>query len=259
MALAGLLEGKKVLVTAGAAGIGKAIALRFAEQGAAIAIADLDRHKGQATLDELRKWNSSSLFVHADFSNRRDTESALQTVLQKMGRIDVLVNGVGIPSRKPMHEIEEEEWDRVFDTNLKSMYRCCRACIPGMIEAGGGAIVNISSINGLATRPQYDVYSATKGAMLAATKAMALSYAQYGIRVNAICPGLIMSSTVSQEVEENPNQAAFMEKLNGMQPLGRPGTPEEIADGALFLASSMSSFVTGTYLLIDGGALAQAH
>lgn len=259
MALAGLLEGKKVLVTAGASGIGKAIALRFAEQGAAIAIADLDRHNGQATLDELRKWNSSSQFVHADFSNRRDTESALQTVLQKMGRIDVLINGVGIPSRKPIHEIEEEEWDRFFDTNLKSMYRCCKACIPGMIEAGGGAIVNISSINGLASRPHYDVYSATKGAMLAATKAMALSYAQYGIRVNAICPGLIMSSTVSQEVEENPNQAVFMEKLNGMQPLGRPGTPEEIADGALFLASSMSSFVTGTYLLIDGGALAQAH
>ena len=256
-----LLEGKRVFVTTGARGIGKAIATLFAHQGATIMVGGKNLSALEAAMEEICVVSPGSKSYALDLSVSGETEEICERILEDFGGVDVLVNVVGINSRGSMHEWEDETVARLFETNFLSGMRCARKLLPGMLERGFGSIVNISSIHSEITMPGYSLYAATKGAMNSSARAMALDYARTGIRVNTICPGLIMSDTLMDEVAscaEGSEQEAFLCLLDNMQPL-RPGTVENVANTALFLASDMSDYMTGQTLFLDGGASIKAH
>jgi NAD(P)-dependent dehydrogenase (short-subunit alcohol dehydrogenase family) len=256
-----LLDGKRAVITSGARGIGKAIAKLFAEQGAAVAVGGVNRPALDATIKEIKEISPESFSFYCDLGVKEDVKAFCKEVLDRFGRVDILVNTVGINHHVTTHEVNEEELIHLFEVNYLSGFRCAKSFIPGMIKAGKGSIINISSIHGDMTMPGYMMYASTKGAMNAATRAMALDYAADGIRVNTISPGLIMSDVIKDEVnacrtdEERRNLLDLFER---MQPLP-PGSMEDIANAALYLASDMSSYVTGQTLFVDGGASIKAH
>ncbi|MCD7737174.1 MAG: SDR family oxidoreductase [Lachnospiraceae bacterium] len=256
-----LLKGKRVFVTTGARGIGKAIALLFASQGAVVAVGGKNRKALRETEKELQEIMPECLALECDLSFFDQTENVCKHLLKTWGGIDILVNSVGVNDRCTAHEYSDEQIERLMEINYKSGLRCVRCFAPGMLERGYGNIINISSIHSEMSMPGYMMYAGTKGAMNASARVMALDYARGGIRVNNICPGLIMSDAMKDEINEYPEGTAreeFMAMLDRMQPL-LPGKMEDIANAALFLASDMSSFITGQSLMVDGGASIKAH
>lgn len=256
-----LLEGKYAVITSGARGIGKAIARLFAEQGASVAVGGINRPALDVTMEEIKEISPKSFGFYCDLGNREDVEAFCREVLQRFGRVDILINTVGINHHVAAHEVDENELLHLFEVNYLSGFRCSKSFIPGMLEAGKGSIINISSIHGDMTMPGYMMYASTKGAMNAATRAMALDYAEYGIRVNTISPGLIMSDVIKDEVNAcrtEEERSKLLELFKRMQPLP-PGSMEDIANAALYLASDMSSYTTGQTLFVDGGASIKAH
>lgn len=256
-----LLTGKRVFVTTGARGIGKAIALLFARQGADVAVGGRNAPCLAQTEQELQGIRPNSRGILCDLSDRAQTEHACDVLLEVWGGVDILVNSVGINQHVTAHEYDEDVLARLFETNYKSGLRCMKKFVPGMLERGYGNIINISSIHSVMSMPGYVMYAGTKGAVNASARAMALDYAGKGIRVNTICPGLILSDAVQDEIEGYPEgeaRDAFMKLLVGMQPL-EPGTMEDVANAALFLASDMSCYITGQTILVDGGASIKAH
>lgn len=256
-----LLAGKRVFINSGQRGIGREIALLFAGQGATIALGGPKRERVEKTLAELLPLAPDSKGYQLDLSDKAATESVAKQVVTDFGGIDILVNTVGINQHQPIHEVSDETLERLLETNYKSGLRCARAVLPGMLERGEGNIVNISSIHGVMTMPGFGIYAGTKGAMNATARAMALDYAPAGIRVNTICPGLILSDNMMDEINTYPEGTArddFMRLLTAMQPLP-PGDMQAIADAALYLASDMSRYITGQILMVDGGASIKAH
>lgn len=262
MNYARLLEGKRAFITTGSQGIGKGIALLFAQHGAVIALGARNEAKLASAMQELEPLSFGSKAYVCDMGVREDVEKTCDRILTDFGGIDILVNTVGVNNaRVPMHLWDEETMEKLLDTNYKSGLRCMKKLVPGMLERGEGSIINISSIHGVQTMPGFGLYSGTKGAMNAAARAAALDYAGTGIRVNTICPGLILSDNMLQEIEEYPEgkeRDDFLKMLAKMQPLP-PGQVEDVANAALYLASSMSSYVTGQALMVDGGASIKAH
>lgn len=249
-----LLEGKRVFITTGARGIGKDIALLFAQQGAQVGVGGRNPESLAKTMEEIRVYSPESKGYVVELSSKEQVEQTAGQVLEDMQGVDILVNTVGINVHGRIDECSDELLERMLETNYKSGLRFSRRFIPGMMERRYGIIINISSIHSVATMPGFGVYAGTKGAM-------ALDYADYGIRVNTICPGLIMSDNMMDEVygyQEGPERDAFMEMLNHMQPLA-PRKMEDISDAALYLASDMSSYVTGQIIMVDGGASIKAH
>ena len=256
-----LLEGKRVFITTGARGIGKDIALLFAQQGAQVGVGGRNPESLAKTMEEIRVYSPESKGYVVELSSKEQVEQTAGQVLEDMQGVDILVNTVGINVHGRIDECSDELLERMLETNYKSGLRFSRRFIPGMMERRYGIIINISSIHSVATMPGFGVYAGTKGAMNATARAMALDYADYGIRVNTICSGLIMSDNMMDEVygyQEGPERDAFMEMLNHMQPLA-PGKMEDISDAALYLASDMSSYVTGQIIMVDGGASIKAH
>lgn len=256
-----LLQDKRVFITTGARGIGKAIALLFARQGAQVAVGGRNRAALAETEKELQALHSESLGIVCDLSRADDTERACGELLSLWGGVDILVNSVGVNRHGTAHEFDDETLERLLETNYKSGLRCMRKFIPGMLERGDGNIINISSIHSVESMPGFMLYAGTKGAMNAAARVMALDYARKGIRVNTICPGLIMSDAMADEIAQYPEgeqRDAFLRMLDHMQPLA-PGKMEDIANAALFLASDMSAYITGQTILVDGGASIKAH
>lgn len=253
---AGVLEGKRALITGAASGIGKATARLFAHEGARVAIMDIDRAHGEALVRELQDSGEEALFIYGDVSRADDCMSAVDRVVDTLGGLDILFNNTGVIRRASVVETTEREWDWIMGVNVKSIYLMSRIAIPLMVKAGGGVIVNTASGWGLTGGKMAAAYSASKGAVVQLTKSMALDHGPDNIRVNCICPGDTKTPMLSEEAHQLGESANNFIEEAAHRPLGRVGTPEEIAQAVLYLASDASSFVTGTALVVDGGGLA---
>ncbi|MFO1539131.1 MAG: SDR family NAD(P)-dependent oxidoreductase [Chloroflexota bacterium] len=257
----GEFDGKVALVTGGALGIGAGIVRGFAAEGAGVAIADVDRAAAEALAAELRAGGARAIATIGDVSSAADAARMIAETIAGLGRLDVLVNNAGIQPMDWYFRIEdlpEEAWDRILGVNLKGAFLMSRAAIPHIRAAGGGAVVNIASVQGLQSMPGVPAYAASKGGLLSLTRNMALDYAPEGIRVTAICPGTIDSEMVRTSARaEGGDIDANLRRYGAFHPVGRIGRPEDIANAVLFLASEKASFITGEYLCVDGGFMAQ--
>lgn len=243
------LNEKVAIVTGGARGLGRAIAQALAAHGVAVVIADIMADLGEETAANIRKAGGAVRFAETDVGEHAQIRALIEETLAREGRLDIVVNNAYASVWKGVVELEEEEWDRSMDVSLKSVYLFGKYAFPAMMAVGGGAMVNVSSVHGLAAHPNYPVYAAAKAAMLNLTRQMAIDGGPHNIRVNAICPGWI-------ETGNDPLKSDRLKLALKLYPLKRSGRPDEIADAALFLASSMSSFVTGHALVVDGGLTA---
>jgi NAD(P)-dependent dehydrogenase (short-subunit alcohol dehydrogenase family) len=246
------LAGKWALVTGGGSGIGKAIALAFAAEGAKLAVMGRRLEKLQEVTAEVRKRGGEAVEVVGDVAKAADAERAVRETVDKLGGLNVLVNNAGMLSVATVETVPEEEWDRVMTVNVKGPFLMSRAALPDMRKAGGGAIVNIGSIVGLIAIKNRAAYSTSKGAVTMLTKAMALDHAHENIRVNCICPALVETELVQGLFASADGAAVKRERIAGF-PLGRIGQPQDVAGMAVFLASEESSWVTGTAIPLDGG------
>jgi NAD(P)-dependent dehydrogenase (short-subunit alcohol dehydrogenase family) len=250
------LSRKVAVITGAASGIGRATALLFADEGASVALADVNAVAGQRVACEITDAGGRAFFELVDVTRAQDCQRLIERAIRDFGRIDVLFNNAGIIRRSTVVELSENDWDRVMAVNVKSMYLLSREVIPHMQKAGGGIIVNTASGWGLAGGAKAAVYCASKGAVVLLTKAMAIDHGPQNIRVNCICPGDTDTGMLREEAQQLGEQNRRFLAESAKRPLGRVGTPEEIAQAALYLASDASSFVTGTALVVDGGGLA---
>jgi NAD(P)-dependent dehydrogenase (short-subunit alcohol dehydrogenase family) len=250
------LNNKHALITGGASGIGRATALLFASEGAAVSVADLDEVAGQAVARKVRDAGGTAIFVRCDVTSATDCRHAVEQTRDELGGLDILFNNAGIIRRATVLQTTEAEWDHVMAVNIKSVYLLSKFAIPIMARSGGGAIINTASGWGLVGGRQAVSYCASKGAVVNMTRAMALDHGDQNIRVNCICPG----DTDTPMLRNEAQQLQVADKLflaeAAQRPLQRIGQPEDIARAALYLASDASSFVTGTTLVVDGGGLA---
>lgn len=250
------LNGKVALITGSGSGIGRSSAIRFAEEGAIVVINDLDSDKGEETAAEIRSKGGKATFLQADVTDSESVQTMVEKIVNSFGQIDVLFNNAGISGVGALHELEPEQWDKVMNVNIKGVFLPSKFVVRHMMERRCGSIINMSSCIaeiGLARRASY---SATKGAVLALTKSMQVDYAPYNIRVNALLPGTIMTPFVENYLKtsyEDPDLA--IAALKTRQLGGELGTPEDVANAALFLASDESKFMMGSPLYIDGGAV----
>ena len=248
------LEGKVAIITGGARGQGATEARMFAREGAKVVIGDILDDLGMQVEAEIRELGAEAIYLHLDVSSEQDWERAIQTAEQQFGKVDILVNNAAIVLRKDIEETTADDWDNIMAINAKSVFLGTKAAIPALRRAGGGSIVNISSISGLVSIGP-PAYIATKGAVRLFTKSTAIQHAADNIRANSIHPGAVDTEMRRGGLQnQTPEEIqARMEQI----PLGRVGTTEDIAYGALFLASDESSFMTGSELVIDGGYTAK--
>ena len=247
------LEGKVALITGGARGQGAAEARLFASEGAKVVIADILDSEGEKLASEIGESGGDALFVHLDVTSEDQWRSAIAAAVLRFGKLDVLLNNAAVWRRGRVEETTGEHWDSVMEVNAKGVFLGTKLAIPEMRKAGGGSIINISSVAGLVGSLTSSAYSASKGAVRLLTKSTAIQYAAEGIRANSIHPGAI-DTAMGEQVWPN---AETRDEVVSRTPVGRMGVPEDIAYGALFLASDESSFVTGSELVIDGGMSAQ--
>ena len=250
------LKGKIALITGGTEGMGFATAKLFLDEGAKVVITGRSSGKGARALKSLRE-HGEATFVRGDVSKAADAKRMVDAAVRKHGRIDILFNNAGVYLEKLAEDTSEAEWDRVLDINLKGTFLVSKYAIPHMKKRRSGVIVNNSSDAGLVGNRTCPAYCASKGAITIMTKAMALDYAPYGIRVNSVNPGCIDTPMLAYEAKSSGDVDAYMKKTNEDHPIGRVGTPDEVAHAVLFLASDEASFVTGAALSIDGGLTAQ--
>ncbi len=249
---------KVAVITGAAVGLGRATAIRMAEEGASVAVLDVLDAEGLALIDELRGRELPVAWWRCDVSSEREVQAVMQEVVEHFGRIDILVNNAGVAgANKPTHELTEAEWDRVQAVNVKGVFFCTKHAIPHLKRAGGGSIINLSSIYGLVGGPDVPPYHASKGAVRLMTKTDALTYAPDGIRVNSIHPGFIWTPMVEAHLSAQGDLEEGRKATAALHPLGRIGEPDDIAWGAVYLASDEAKFVTGSELVIDGGYTAR--
>jgi meso-butanediol dehydrogenase / (S,S)-butanediol dehydrogenase / diacetyl reductase len=248
---------RTVLVTGAAAGIGAGIAKRFAQAGYAVAIFDKDG-AGAARIAEELGDQTSTIAIEGDVSNKEEARRAVETMLGKLKRLDVLVNNAGIEVAGSVTSLNSAEWDQQIAVNLRGVYLMSKYSIPAMRERGG-AIVNISSVHAFISWPDCAAYDATKSGMIGLTRAMALDHGRERIRVNAICPGYIDTPLMGRWLATLPNPEETMAQLRTFHPLGRIGTPQDVAEAVFFLASDAASFISGAYLVVDGAMTIAGH
>ncbi len=249
----GMLEGKVAIVTGGSSGIGRATAIAFSNEGAKVAVADVNDEGGEETVEIIRNSGGSAFFVHTDVSKSVEVENMVSKTVEKYGKLDYAFNNAGIIGEiAPITECTEENWDRVNSVNLKGVWLCMKYEIPAMIKQGGGSIVNTSSIEGLgAGSRSLPAYVASKHGIIGITQNAAKVYRKAGIRVNAVCPGAIRTPLLIESVERFGEAA--VKKLEAREKDGLLGEPGDIANAVVWLCSEYASFITGQSILIDGG------
>jgi len=242
-----LLEGKVALVTGGARGIGRAIALLFAKEGADIAVADVNLQQAENTAKEIGSFGRQAIALQVDITDYGKVEEAVNKILDKLGKVDILVNNAGITKDNLLLRMSEAEWDAVLDVNLKGTFNCIKAVSRPMIKQRSGKIINIASIIGIIGNPGQANYSASKAGIIALTKTAAKELASRNINVNAVAPGFIQTEMTAKLPEE------IKQKMLAAIPMGKLGVPEDVAAVCLFLASEESGYITGQTIVIDGG------
>lgn len=252
-------EDKVAVVTGAGSGIGRAVALAFAMEGASIALVDRDSSAGEAAVQAAIAAGGRAIFIEADVSVDQGAARASEQAASAFGGVDILFNGATAVEYGAVPDLEESAWDRVLDTNLKSAFLTSKRCIPLMAARGGGAVVNLGSVHAEATQPSMAAYAAAKGGLVALTRAMALDHAAQQIRVNCISPGAVDMPSTHQTAERfsSADPQAALAGWTDAVPAGRLARPEEIAAAALFLASGEASFISGAHLVVDGGLLAR--
>ena len=248
------LSGKVAAITGGASGIGEETARVFVQEGACVAIADMDAARGRMVADEIKAAGGAVIFVEARMEREADAVNVIHQTVEQYGRLDILVNNAGMRLYQTVVEATEESWDAILGVNLKGYAFCARAAIPEMRRLGGGSIVNVASQRAFMAGGNMVQYDTTKAAVTGLTRGMALDHAAEGIRVNAVCPGPIFTRFHERRAAAAGRGAeAFIEEFGQGTMLKRPGTPREVANCILFLASDEASYVTATCLLVDGG------
>ena len=250
------LEGRVALVTGAASGIGRGIAVSLSNMGACVAVLDIDKTKGDQNASEIGAHGGKALSVKCDVRSAADCRSAVETVIEKWGRIDILCNCAGIAIRKDVLELSEDEWDRALDVTLKGIYLLSHEVIPAMVRNGGGSIINIGSGWSLKGGPKAASYCAAKGGTVNLTRAMAIDHGKHNIRVNCVCPGDVDTPMLRSECAQLGEDVQQFMREAAHRPLARVGTPQDVANAVLFLASPMASWITGAALVVDGGGLA---
>ena len=249
------LTGKVAIVTGGSAGIGRAAALALAAAGAAVVVADVDDERGEQVAADIEAQGGRARFVHVDVSDDQQVAAMVRVAVDAFGGLDIAFNNAGtegVPA--PTHECTPENWQRTLAVNLTGLWSCMRHEIPCMLDRGGGSIVNCASVAGLVGFPASPAYVASKHGVVGLTKTAALDYAEAQIRVNAVCPGIIDTEMIDR-FTGGQDEAA--QQLVAMEPVGRMGRPEEVADAVVWLCSDRSSFTTGQAIAIDGGFVAR--
>lgn len=245
-AAVGRLSGRVALVTGGGSGIGRAVVKRFTREGALVVIADRDARAAEETRSQVNGYRSA--VVIGDVCQRQDCERMAKAPVDMFGRLDILVNNAGVSMPGTVVDMSAADWQQVFDANLTSVFLLCKTAIPAMSKGGGGSIVNTASALGIVVGPGGKAaYSASKAGLIHLTRSLAVDHAASGVRANCVCPGPIESPMFLR------NPAELRERLANSRPLRRLGTPDEVADAVLFLASDESSYVTGHALVVDGG------
>ena len=250
------LKDKVVIITGAASGIGRATAILFAQEGAKVVVIDINDASGLETVRKIKRGKKQALFVHADVSKEADVKNMVKTVKEMYGKIDILVNNAGVVLVKPIMETTEQDFEKIVNTNYKSVFLCTKHVLPYMKR--GSTIVNIASISGHVGQINHAIYGGTKGAIIALTRALAWELAPLGVRVNSISPGSVETPMLLGDVEiEAKRLGVSMKKIrkerSDVGALRRWANPEEIAEAILYLASNKSSYVTGTDLLVDAG------
>jgi 3-hydroxybutyrate dehydrogenase len=253
----GTLTGKVALVTGGASGIGRATALTFAREGAKLVIADMNIDGGQQTAHMITENGGEATFVQVDVSHATEVEEMISKAVETYGRLDCAYNNAGVTQRAypSTAEFPEDDWHRVLAINLTGVWLCMKYEIPQMLKQGGGAIVNTASVAGLVGLAGRSAYVASKHGVVGITRTAALEYAKSGIRVNCVCPGYIRTPMVAYVIQHEGRH--LEEQIVAREPIGRLGTPEEIAETVVWLCSDAASFVTGHTMTVDGGYVAQ--
>jgi meso-butanediol dehydrogenase/(S,S)-butanediol dehydrogenase/diacetyl reductase len=248
------LQDKVAVITGGTSGFGFAIAEMFCREGATVVVAGRNKEKGAAAVEKIKRATGlDARFVPCDVTNEEEVKNLGEIVLRAFQKIDILVNNAGMLIRKEFETTTGEEWDEVMATNLKGPFFCCKHIIPEMVRNKRGSVVNISSHISLVGKGDVPVYSASKGGVTALTRSLALRYAKYNVRVNCICPGTILTELNRDVFEKAPDPQKKLRGVIATYPLGRLGTPMDVAYAAVYLGSDESSWVTGVALPLEGG------
>lgn len=244
-----ILKGKVAVITGSARGIGKSIATLFARQGAKIVISDVADEIGEKTAQEIKELGGEAIYIHCDVSDPRDAEGLIRSAVENFGKLNILVNNAGITSDSLLVRMKDEDWNRVISINLTGSFNCARAAAKVMMKQREGCIINIASVAGIMGNVGQVNYSASKAGVIGLTLSAARELARRGVRVNAIAPGFIMTEMTAKLPE------AERRRILDMVPLGKPGTPEDVANVALFLASDAARYITGQVIRVDGGMI----
>jgi len=251
-------SGRTVLIVGGTSGIGLATAEQFVRQGAAVMLAGRTAEKGRVAVTRLTALGGEAVYVRTDVCDEVQVENLVSETVSIFGRLDVLVNSAGVMNRDLLTELEQDDWDTVLDTNLRGVYLACKHAVRPMVRQGRGAVVNVASYLGaFGAHDNSPAYGASKAGVLALTRSLALQVGPQGIRVNAVCPALVITPLNEYIIHDAPDPAAKEAEMADPYPLGRLGRPADVAAAILFLASDEAGWITGTSLLIDGGRTAR--
>lgn len=251
------LRNKIAIITGAGSGIGRTTALLFSEEGAQVAIVEIDKERGQDTVDMITRKGREGLFIPTDITDPSQVKSMVTKVIEAYGKINILVNNAGLYVQGDVVNTNEEQWDRIMAVNLRAAFLCCKYNIPQMIESGGGVVINVSSEAGIVAIKNQVAYNTSKAGLISLTKSIALDFASQNIRANCVCPGTTQTPLVASALAKQADPERARREVEKVRPANRLGKPEEIAYGILYLASDESPYATGAVLSIDGGYTAQ--